>query len=184
MHVRPPLPAEIPPDIPDTIRPARREDYPAVYELVKTAFQTARVSDGKEQDFVEELRRREGFCLELVAEREGVLTGHVMLTETDVPRPPEEEPQYWKFVMLAPLSVRLEDRGRGLGGALMREAAQMAQANAIFLVGDPDYYGRYGFENAVEMGFTNASGVPDRYLLVLPLEFTLKDRAKGAVDLH
>ncbi len=184
MHVRPPLPAEIPPDIPDTIRPARREDYPAVYELVKTAFQTARVSDGKEQDFVEELRRREGLCLELVAEREGVLTGHVMLTETDVPLPSEEEPQYWKFVMLAPLSVRLEDRGRGLGGALMREAAQMAQANAIFLVGDPDYYGRYGFENAVELGFTNASGVPDRYLLVLPLEFTLKDRAKGAVDLH
>ena len=34
------------------------------------------------------------------------------------------------------------------------------------------------------MGFTNASGVPDRYLLVLPLEFTLKDRAKGAVNLH
>ena len=115
---------------------------------------------------------------------EGVLTGHVMLTETDVPRPPEEEPQYWKFVMLAPLSVRLEDRGRGLGGALMRQAAQLVEANAIFLVGDPDYYGRYGFENAVDFGFTNASGVPDRYLLVLPLEFTLKDRAKCAVNLH
>ena len=125
-----------------------------------------------------------GFCLELVSERAGVLTGHLMLTEIEVPCVPEEEPQYWKFVMLAPLSVRLEDRGRGLGGALMRQAAQMAQANAIFLVGDPDYYGRYGFENAVELGFTNASGVPDRYLLVLPLEFTLRDRAKGAVNLH
>ena len=52
------------------------------------------------------------------------------------------------------------DRGRGLGGALMRQAAQLVEANAIFLVGDPDYYARYGFENAVEMGFTNASGVP------------------------
>lgn len=27
-HVRPPLPEEIPPEIPDTIRPAREEDYP------------------------------------------------------------------------------------------------------------------------------------------------------------
>lgn len=183
-HVRPPLPEEIPPEIPDTIRPVREKDFPAIYELVKAAFQTARVSDGTEQDFVEELRRREGFCLELVAEREGALTGHVMLTETEVPCPPKQNPRYWKFLMLAPLSVRLEDRGRGLGGALMREAAQRAEANAIFLVGDPDYYGRYGFENAVEFGFTNASDVPDRYLLVLPLEFTLRDRARGPVNLH
>lgn len=173
-----------PASVPDIIRPVREEDHPAVYELVRTAFQTARVSDGTEQDFVEELRRREGFCLELVAEREGALTGHVMLTETEVPRPTGEEPRHWKFLMLAPLSVRLEDRGRGLGGALMREAAQRAEANAIFLIGDPDYYGRYGFENAVEFGFTNASGVPDQNLLVLPLEFTLRDRAQGPVNLH
>ena len=184
MHVRPPLPDEIPPEVPDTIRPVRAEDFPAVYELVKTAFQTAQVSDGAEQDFVEELRRREGASLELVAEREGTLTGHIMLTKTEVPCPPKQNPRYWKFLMLAPLSVRLEDRGRGLGGALMREAAQRAEANGIFLVGDPDYYGRYGFENAVEFGFTNASGVPDRYLLVLPLEFTLRDRAQGPVNLH
>lgn len=172
------------PNVPDTIRPVRKEDFPAVYELVKTAFQTARVSDGAEQDFVEQLRRREGFCLELAAEREGALTGHVMLTETEVPCPPGQDPRYWRFLMLAPLSVRLEDRGRGLGGALMREAIQQAEANAVFLIGDPDYYGRYGFENAVELGFTNASGVPDRYLLALPLEPTLRDRAQGSVNLH
>ena len=173
-----------PASVPDTIRPAREEDFPAVYELVKTAFRTARVSDGTEQDFVEELRRREGFCLELVAEWEGVLTGHVMLTKTEVPCPTGEDPQYWKFLMLTPLSVRLEDRGRGLGGALMREAARRAEANAIFLIGDPDYYGRYGLVNAVEFGFENASGVPDRNLLVLPLEFTLRERAQGPVNLH
>ena len=183
-HVRPPLPEELPPDIPDTIRPVREEDHPAVYALVQAAFCTARVSDGREQDFVEELRRREGFSLELAAERDGVLTGHVMLTETAVPRPPEEEPRYWKFLMLAPLSVRLEDRGRGLGGALIREAAQRAEANAVFLIGDPGYYGRYGFKNAVELGYTNASGVPDQYLLLLALEFRLVDRARGPVNLH
>ena len=173
-----------PSSVPDTIRPAREEDYPAVYELVKTAFRTARVSDGTEQDFVEELRRREGFCLELVAQREGALTGHVMLTETEVSCPPGQDPRHWKFLMLAPLSVRLEDRGRGLGGALMREAVRQAEADAVFLVGDPGYYGRYGFENAVEFGFINASGVPDRFLQVLPLTFDLRGRTGGAVDLH
>ena len=82
-----------PASLPDTIRPVREEDFPAVYELVKTAFQTARVSDGTEQDFVEQLRRREGFSLELAAEREGALTGHVMLTETEVPCPPGQDPK-------------------------------------------------------------------------------------------
>ena len=182
--VRPASPEELPPDIPDTIRLAEKRDFPGIYQLVKTAFQTAKVSDGREQDFVEELRARKGVRLELVAERNGVLTGHVLLTEIQVPRRPEENPEYWKFLMLAPLSVRLEDRGRGLGGALMRQAAQQAEANAIFLIGDPDYYSRYGFENAVQFGFENASGVPDRYLLILPLEFTLQDRAWGAVNLH
>ncbi len=32
-------------------------------------------------------------------------------------------------------------------------------------MGDPDYYGRYGFQNAVSLGFQNASGVPDQFLL-------------------
>ena len=87
--------------------------------------------------------------------------------------------------MLAPLCVRLEDRGRGLGGALIREAAQRAVGyNAIFLIGDPAYYGRYGFQNAVEHGFQNASGVPDCYLQVLELDFSLPHNTGDKIDLH
>jgi putative acetyltransferase len=38
------------------IREEQPQEYRAIYELVKTAFKTARVSDGKEQDFVNRLR--------------------------------------------------------------------------------------------------------------------------------
>ena len=40
-----------------TIRQATPEDFDAIYSLVKTAFQTAKVSDGGEQDFVLKLRK-------------------------------------------------------------------------------------------------------------------------------
>ena len=105
-----------------TIRKAAQEDHPSIYHLVRTAFATARVSDGTEQDFVLELRRRDTYRpdLELVAEENGQLIGHILLTPLPVPGAPEG----LRGLMAAPLCVRLEDRNRGLGGRFsMKEAA-------------------------------------------------------------
>ena len=54
-----------------TIRTAREADFPAIRALVQAAFATAKVSDGTEQDFVLELRRRDTYRpeLELVGAR-------------------------------------------------------------------------------------------------------------------
>lgn len=64
------------------IRVARPEDYSEIYRLVKTAFQTARVSDGIEQEFVLELRASSGYIpeLEFAAFEENTIAGHIMLT--------------------------------------------------------------------------------------------------------
>ena len=89
--------------------------------------------------------------------------------------------------MVAPLCVRLEDRSRGLGGQLLQEGGRRAAElgyNALFLVGDPDYYGRYGFQNAVSLGFQNASGVPDQFLLARGLTPDALQNAGGALALH
>ena len=143
-----------------TIRKAAQEDHPSIYHLVRTAFATARVSDGTEQDFVLELRRRGQ-----EAEFDAVLRG----------------------LMAAPLCVRLEDRNRGLGGQLLHEGGRRAAElgyNALFLVGDPEYYGRYGFRNAVSLGFQNASGVPDPFLLARSLNPDGFQEAGGMLNLH
>ena len=163
-----------------TIRPAQAGDYSQIYSLVQTAFATAKVSDGTEQDFVLELRRRDTYRseLELVAEENGQLIGHILLTILPVPG----APQGLRGLMVAPLCVRLEDRSRGLGGQLL-QAADLGY-NALFLVGDPDYYGRYGFQNAVSLGFQNASGVPDQFLLALGLTPDALRDAGGALALH
>ena len=167
-----------------TIRPAQGVDLPAIYTLVQTAFATAKVSDGTEQDFVLELRRRDTYRpeLELVAEENGQLIGHILLTILPVPGAPG-----LRGLMVAPLCVRLEDRSRGLGGQLLQEGGRRAAElgyNALFLVGDPDYYGRYGFQNAVSLGFQNASGVPDQFLLALGLTPDILRDAGGALALH
>ena len=109
-----------------TIRPAQAGDYSEIYSLVQTAFATAKVSDGTEQDFVLELRRRDTYRpeLELVAEENGQFIGHILLTPLPVPGAPEG----LRGLMVAPLCVRLEDRSRGLGGQLLHEGAAGRQS--------------------------------------------------------
>ncbi|MFR6186201.1 MAG: hypothetical protein ACLUJG_12195 [Lawsonibacter sp.] len=51
-------------------------------------------------------------------------------------------------------------------------------------MGDPEYYGRYGFRNAVSLGFQNASGVPDPFLLARSLNPDGFQEAGGMLNLH
>ena len=149
-----------------TIRQAQAGDDAEIYSLVQTAFATAKVSDGSEQDFVLELRRRDTYRPELA-----------------VPGAPAG----LRGLMVAPLCVRLEDRSRGLGGRLLQEGARRAAElgySALFLVGDPDYYGRYGFQSAVSLGFQNASGVPDQFLLARSLDPDGFQKGGGVLNLH
>lgn len=150
-----------------TIRPERPEEFPAIYRLIEEAFRTAKVSDGKEQDFTDRLRAGGGYIpsLALVAEEETRLVGHTMLTRTALR---DGTP----VLLLAPLSVVSDRRGRGIGEALVREALRRARdlgEETVVLVGDPAYYGRFGFRQSTELGIRNTNGIPDRYVQVLEL---------------
>jgi predicted N-acetyltransferase YhbS len=51
-------------------------------------------------------------------------------------------------LLLGPLAVEEAQRGRGIGGTLMRHAVAAARRRnhrAVILVGDADYYSRFGF---------------------------------------
>ena len=129
------------------IRAERPEEFEQIYQLVQEAFATAEVSDGTEQDFVNELRRRVGYLPEfaLVAEEGGKLIGHIMLTKT---KWLDAEGEMGEMLLLAPLCVKEEYRNRGIGGKLIAEACGRAAAAGypgVFLIGNPDYYTRHGF---------------------------------------
>lgn len=148
------------------IRQATSADYDRIHELVETAFQTAKVSDGTEQDFVLELRKGKYIPeLELVAEENGRLIGHVLLTGTAI----RDGSTSTETLLLAPLCVALERRNEGIGAALTREALGKAKTRghvSVVLIGDPAYYGRFGFRAVPAITYP---GVPAQYTLACEL---------------
>jgi predicted N-acetyltransferase YhbS len=65
-------------------------------------------------------------------------------------------------LLLGPLAVHADYRGRGIGGALMKHALETAKQlghRAVLLVGDAPYYGRFGFSAEA----TGGLWLPGRY---------------------
>jgi predicted N-acetyltransferase YhbS len=119
------------------IRAERPDDAAAVDALSDQGFGPGRFAKTA-------YRLREGVdpeaALSFVATQGGVLVGAVRFWPIAVDRD--------KALLLGPLAVREELRGRGIGVALMKhgiEAARAADYAAILLVGDEPYYGRAGF---------------------------------------
>ncbi|MDA9470125.1 GNAT family N-acetyltransferase [Enterococcus sp. 5H] len=166
------------------IRLENEQDFAAIYSFTKEAFKTAKVKDGNEQDFVERLRKSEDYLpsLAFVAEENNEIIGHVMLTKVRI----KGENQIFEELILAPLTVRLDQRNKGLGSQLMNKAEQAAISQgyqAIVLIGDPQYYGRFGYTRAEQFGIVSDSGIPSDYLLIKKIGQTELANIAGTVSI-
>ena len=153
------------------IRREKQEEFSQIYELVKIAFQTAKVTNGKEQDFVDQLRSGGNYIpeLALVAEENGILVGHIMLTKIDVVNGEVKN----ETLLLAPISVALTCRSQGIGSALIKESFRLAKEmgyKSVVLVGDPGYYHRFGFKSAIHFGIKHTPEIPDENVMACELE--------------
>lgn len=120
-----------------SIRHEAAADAPLVEALNADSFGPGRFAKSA-------YRLREGVAmvadLAFVAVDEGVLRGSVRFWPIAVGGAPA--------LLLGPLAVETERRGRGMGIALMRTGIEAARAQgwgAILLVGDEPYYARVGF---------------------------------------
>lgn len=167
------------------IRKVNTADFADIYTLVKTAFQTAQVNDGNEQNFVNELRKRNTYLseLEFVAEIDKQLVGHIMLSEQII----QLTKGKLKAVMIAPLCVDFDYRNKQIGSKLMNFALKQAQElgyEAAFLMGNPEYYKRFGFKQVNHWDLQNTSGVPDEFVLGKELMHNCLATVCGEVNLH
>jgi len=87
-------------------------------------------------------------------------------------------------LLLGPVAVAADCRGRGIGAALVRRAIAEARKRghgAVMLVGDAPYYGRFGFSRA-KTGSLRLPGPFERdRLLALELVPAALDGARGLV---
>jgi putative acetyltransferase len=126
------------------IRDARPEDAAAIKTLVAVAF--ARVA---EATLVDHLVRDGDAEIALVMESRGAVVGHVLLSRMTAP---------FRALALAPVSVAPVHQSHGVGSALVREAIAEARTSgweAIFVLGAPAYYTRFGFDPALAAGFAS-----------------------------
>src|SRR4051812_38200314 len=118
------------------IRHARPADHSAIAELVTEAF-----GRREEAELAAQLRTAGDMMFELVSQTDGVLDGHILFSRLWADRAE-------LFAALAPLAVRPERRGTGIGGALVRsglESARQFGVHGVLVLGDPAYYARFGF---------------------------------------
>ena len=167
------------------LRQEKEADFPAIYDLVKTAFQTAKVSNGDEQNFVGRLRASGNYLpgLALVAEDGGKLIGHIMLTKTSFETASGRRP----ILLLAPLAVVFERRRQGIGAQLVHEACRLAKAQghtAVILVGDPSYYSRFGFRPAIHFGIANTDQIPNENVMACELVPEALHGLQGTISFH
>lgn len=166
------------------IREERPDEFPRIYSLVEAAFKTARVADGDEQEYVDRLRASDRYIPELALVAVGAddeLIGHVMLTVLPYV---SDDGRAVRTLLLAPLSVLLEYRSKGVGAALAREAMRRAGVmyyQTVFLAGDPGYYGRFGFRRSDSFGVRCDSAIPPQFLLAA--ELTSGCLGAGVVDM-
>jgi predicted N-acetyltransferase YhbS len=152
------------------IRPERPADHRAVELLTREAFWGTGGPRCTEHLVVRRLRHSPALVpeLSLVAEADGTLAGHVVWTRARVVGPEGTH----EVLTFGPLSVRPDLQGRGVGGLLLRrttaDAAELGY-RAVVVYGHPDYYPRFGFRPAADVGITAPGGATFDALMARPL---------------
>lgn len=116
------------------IRPETRGDHDAIDALHLAAF-----GGDAEARLVRDLRAAGDLAVSLVAVAGGTVLGHLALS----PLAGDQA-----ALALAPLAVAPGAQGLGIGGALIGEIFGRAEATPIVVLGDPGFYGRFGFRPA------------------------------------
>ncbi len=157
------------------IRCENRLDYLAITKLNQLAF--GRENEAK---LVESIRNSDRYIpdLSLVAELDGIVAGHILLSYIDLVG---QETQ--KILGLAPMAVQPALQRQGIGSALVRAGLEAATARdelMVIVLGHPQFYSRFGFKPAVDYGIESPFPVPKEVFMLKPLK-NYDERYRGKV---
>ena len=125
------------------------------------AVEEAAFLQSAEAQLVEDLRDAGDSVFSLVAVEGEAVIGHAMFSRLKAPFP---------ALALAPVAVRPERQRTGVGSRLIREGIARSEAagwSGIFVLGDPVFYRRFGFDVGKASGFISPYAGP--HLMAVPL---------------
>mgnify|MGYP000943639479 FL=1 len=147
----------------------------AITEVTEAAFQTMEISDHTEQFIVTALRKAGALTVSLVAELDGRVVGHIAFSPITM----SDGTADWYG--MGPVSVLPQVQRKGIGKALVQEGLSQLKglkARGCCLVGHPEYYRKFGFQNTPELGL---EGVPPEVFFALSFDGHVP---RGTVSFH
>ncbi len=136
------------------IRPEQPADAAAIRRVTAEAFRDIPYSDQTEPDIVEALRAAGALSVSLVAIESGEIVGRVAFSPVAITTSEGD------WYGLGPVSVRPNRQRRGIGQALVRAGPgdlKTLHAAGCVVLGDPAYYGRFGFEPDPALAYQGAT---------------------------
>ena len=154
------------------IRQENKDDYEEIYNVVKTAFETAEHCDGNEQDLVVALRKGDNFIpdLSLVALKDNKIVGYILFTKIRIGE--------FEEVALAPLGVLPKYQKKGIGSKLIKEGHIIAKKlgyHYSVVLGSNEYYSKFGYIPAIEYGIKAPFDVQSENFMAIKLNDTSED---------
>lgn len=136
------------------IRLERQEDYFEVENMVRNAFWNIYRPGAFEHIIVHNLRNHPSFIRNLayVIEKDDKIIGHINYSE-GVMR--YENGDFEKAVVLGPIAIDEDYQNQGYGSELIEftlSTAKEMDIPYVFVIGDENYYSRFGFEPASKYG--------------------------------
>lgn len=119
-----------------------RGEGPADLAAIRALHRAAFGGDAEAQ-LVDELRAEGHAAISLVAELERAVVAHVLFSPVEI-----AGRRNFQVLALAPVGVLPEMQRQGLGSILIRAGLEQAAAwgaSAVLVLGEPDYYRRFGF---------------------------------------
>lgn len=154
------------------LRAESRADHAAIRALIETAFANAEHASGTEARIVDALRDADALTVAMVADLDGEAIGHVAMSPVRI----DGRDMGWHG--LGPVAVAPAHQGHGVGFALVQAALQelrMGGSRGCVVLGDPDYYGRFGFQRVDALTYP---GAPPEYFMALAFG---KDTPHGGI---
>jgi putative acetyltransferase len=143
------------------IRDESPADWPHIDVLLDGAF-----GGSYESRLVARLRHAGLLAVALLGEEEGQIVGLIVMSRL----PAQVDGRAVRALALAPMAVRPDRQRRGVGARLIvagLERARASEAQAVFVLGHPTYYSRFGFSADLAAKITAPFGGPSFMALEL-----------------